>query len=341
MPISPYLKDLRSVVGTDLLLSTGAALLIRDDQGRVLLQRRSDNGLWGTPGGSVDPGEAPAQAAVREAYEETGLLVKPRRCSGVLLFRGSYPNGDRLDMTVMVFDCGIVGGALQAQDGESLELAFFAAPERPESAFLAPYPKSMFASESGKPYFEWDDDWLKALAATVTSSGMSPYYQNLRAKIGNRLMIVPVAVAVVRDEAGRLLLVRHKETGRWALPGGAAEPGEAPAFTAMRETYEETGLKVKLNRLLAVAGGEAYRYTYTSTGDKVEVHQTVFEAEIVGGELQALDGEALELRFFPLDQLPPPADMASQVMRDFGLATLLEAQAPLFAWEDSWLDDLR
>src|SRR4051812_1585409 len=83
MPISRYLADLRSRVGTALLLTPGVLAIIRDDARRVLVQCRSDNGAWVIPGGCTDPGEPPARALVREVAEETGLLVRPTKLLAV------------------------------------------------------------------------------------------------------------------------------------------------------------------------------------------------------------------------------------------------------------------
>ena len=90
---------------------------------------------------------------------------------------------------------------------------------------------------------------------------------------------VECAGAVVRDEAGRLLLVRRGRepgAGLWSLPGGRIEPGETPAEAATREVFEETGLQVSVGRLLASI----------EIGDFV-VHD--FAATVVGGTLQAGD----------------------------------------------------
>mmetsp|Transcript_49959 Transcript_49959/g.142965 ORF Transcript_49959/g.142965 Transcript_49959/m.142965 type:complete len:193 (-) Transcript_49959:86-664(-) len=57
-----------------------------------------------------------------------------------------------------------------------------------------------------------------------------------------------------RADAGRLLLVKHKKTGTWALPGGTGEDGESPEQTAERETLEETGYTVSTGALLAQFG---------------------------------------------------------------------------------------
>lgn len=66
MPISPYIARLRSLVGNELLQLPSVATLCRDDQNRVLLVRQAESGLWGTPGGAIEPGESPEEAAIRE-----------------------------------------------------------------------------------------------------------------------------------------------------------------------------------------------------------------------------------------------------------------------------------
>jgi len=66
------------------------------------------------------------------------------------------------------------------------------------------------------------------------------------------------AVAIVRDDGGRVLLVRqtyHREGIRWAAPGGWLARGESPREAAARETYEETGLRVTAGRVLDIGGG--------------------------------------------------------------------------------------
>lgn len=63
-------------------ISVGDAAII-DDDGRILLIRRADNGLWAMPGGGFNAGETPAQGAVREALEETGVACEPLALVGV------------------------------------------------------------------------------------------------------------------------------------------------------------------------------------------------------------------------------------------------------------------
>lgn len=156
MGMSPYLTELRKVAGSRLLLLPGVAAVIRDARGAILLQRRRDDGRWSLPAGAVDPGESPAAAVVREVREETGLDVRPVRIAGVFggeTFRHVYPNGDAAEFVVTVFDCVVLGGALRAQDEESLELEYFAADGRPPLDM--PYPEAIFtpADPASPPIF--------------------------------------------------------------------------------------------------------------------------------------------------------------------------------------------
>lgn len=109
-------------------LRPSVAAIIRSGDGAVLLQRRSDNGLWGLPGGSVEIGESVSVAIVREVREETGLVVEVDRLVGVYsepsfqIFR--YRDGNVVHYINTLMTCRIIEGTLQTCD-ESLELKFF------------------------------------------------------------------------------------------------------------------------------------------------------------------------------------------------------------------------
>jgi 8-oxo-dGTP pyrophosphatase MutT (NUDIX family) len=133
MPISLYLRALREKVGNAPLMIPAVCALIFDERDRVLLHRASDDGRWHTIGGSIDPGEEIADAAVREAREETGLAIEPLRLVGVYTDPPViYANGDVVLYLSFAFECRIVGGDLHVADDESLELRFFAVHELPE-----------------------------------------------------------------------------------------------------------------------------------------------------------------------------------------------------------------
>jgi 8-oxo-dGTP pyrophosphatase MutT (NUDIX family) len=162
MPTSPYIEKLREKLGAALLLLPGVAAVVHDEEGRILLHRREDTGDWSLPAGSIDPGEAPAQAIVREVWEETGLRVKPEVILGVYggpHFRIRYPNGDVVEYVAIVFRCRIVGGTLGTKDGESTDIRFFPRNEIP--IMEAPFPRRLFLPECSEPArFDWKDEWL-------------------------------------------------------------------------------------------------------------------------------------------------------------------------------------
>jgi ADP-ribose pyrophosphatase YjhB (NUDIX family) len=120
-------------------LRPSVAAIVANAEGHVLLQRRSDNGLWGLPGGSVEIGESVTEAIVREVREETGLAVEVGRLIGVYsdpafqVFR--YRDGTVVHYINTLFACRVVGGTLQTCE-ESLDLEFFDPTRLPEGMLL-------------------------------------------------------------------------------------------------------------------------------------------------------------------------------------------------------------
>lgn len=131
---------------------------------------------------------------------------------------------------------------------------------------------------------------------------MSPYMEGLRALVGTRLVLIPAVAAIIRDDQGRVLLVRTT-AGHWSLPAGAIDPGESPREAVVRETREETGLEVIPTRLLDALGGRSFRITYPG-GDEVEATVCVFACEIVGGALHCDGIETVEHRYVPPEEVP-------------------------------------
>jgi len=134
MPISKYIQQIRTKIGKDLLFTIGAAGVVINEHGEILLQRRSDFGTWGLPGGTIEPGENPADAVVREVWEETGIHVVPEQIIGVFSgpeFHTLYPNGDEAMYVSITFRCRPVGGTLQVDGDESLEVRYFRSDELP------------------------------------------------------------------------------------------------------------------------------------------------------------------------------------------------------------------
>ncbi len=131
---------------------------------------------------------------------------------------------------------------------------------------------------------------------------MSNYIRALREKIGTAVLEIPTVSVLTFDESRRVLLVRHVEGNEWTTPGGMIEPYETPADAAVRETWEETGLFVRLTHIVGVFGGDVCHGTY-SNGDKVSWVSTVFGAQTIEGSLRPDGEETLEVRYFTRGEL--------------------------------------
>lgn len=133
--MSDYIMDLRKIVGHRPLLQVGASVIVEDEKGRILLQKRSDNHYWGYAGGSVELDENVEDAAKRELFEETGLTAERLELFGI--FSGKdmhyiYPNGDEVSNIDIVYICRDYTGTLRKQENEVEELKFFALNEIPQ-----------------------------------------------------------------------------------------------------------------------------------------------------------------------------------------------------------------
>jgi len=136
MAMSPYIRELRSAVGSKRLIIPSVAGIIRDDTGeRVLLVQDCDAGLWSTPGGALEPEDTPANAVIREVWEETGLTVAIERLLGVYGgpdFIVHYSNGDETQYISTMFECRVVSGELRPDQDEVQAAAFFTLAEARE-----------------------------------------------------------------------------------------------------------------------------------------------------------------------------------------------------------------
>lgn len=132
MPMSTYLAGLREHVGHDLVMLPSVSAVLLNDNGEILLGQRSDNGRWALIAGAVDPGEQPADALIREVYEEVAVHVAIDHLCGVAQHPYRYPNGDRCEYLNMWFRCHPVGGEPRVNDEESLDVAWFPLDELPD-----------------------------------------------------------------------------------------------------------------------------------------------------------------------------------------------------------------
>lgn len=313
-----YLSELRAVWGQRPLPAVGVSVLLRDERGRVLLQRRGDDGQWGVIGGSLEPGEDFLTAAHRELYEETGLRCPDLRAlplaeglvSGSEMFH-RYPNGDEVYLVGLRTE-GTVPAAALAQarpddSGETLELRWFALDDLPPlNSNINRVSMNVLRAREGLPPLP--------LLSVPTPPPPGDWLREMRRLVGPRPLMAPGANVAVTNAQGELLLLRHAGTGRWTLPGGSLEPGESFAECAARELYEETGLRAaKLEPLKLYAGAE-YRFT-SPHGDVIDNISVLFRAEGVSGNLVCPPDEVHGAAWFAPSALPPAAELSGPLIQ--------------------------
>lgn len=125
MGIPDYVSKIRKLIGHDLLWLPSVSAVVLDDAGALLLGQRADDGRWSVISGIVEPDEQPADAVVREVWEEAGLHVEPVRLSSVYVHPHTYPNGDRCQFLNLGFRCRMIGGTAQVNDDESTAVGWF------------------------------------------------------------------------------------------------------------------------------------------------------------------------------------------------------------------------
>ena len=126
-----YIHELRQIIGPrKIILSCAGALIVQD--GKILLQRRTDNGRWGLIGGLLEMNETYEEAALREIREETGLEVRLDAFLGIFHNHNMvWGNGDAAHVICAFFTASIINGEPRI-DEESYELRFFGKDEMPE-----------------------------------------------------------------------------------------------------------------------------------------------------------------------------------------------------------------
>jgi ADP-ribose pyrophosphatase YjhB (NUDIX family) len=303
------------------------------DQGRLLLTQREDFEMWCLPGGGVDVGESLAQAAIREAREETGLEVALTRLVGVY----SRPGRSSFDGHITLFAARAVGGELRTQPGETIEVRFFDPQALPDD--LVPLAerriRDALDGTGGSTAWALHQNWpfraeidREALYRLQAESGLSRKEFHRRTigyagPLGERLEIggesalfeaktskahldlplsrvqegKPVAgasVAILNE--GKILLTLRPDFEVWCIPGGVVEEGESIAEAARREVLEETGLEVELIRLVGVYS----KLNWYRRG----CHIFLFAGRATGGEMRLQEGEVLQAGYYGPSDLP-------------------------------------
>lgn len=150
----------------------------------------------------------------------------------------------------------------------------------------------------------------------MSVSWAESYLGQLRALAGDRTLMFVGARGVVRDTAGRVLLIRRSDNGFWAMPAGAMELGESITECAVREVYEETGLTAAEVTPFAMHTGPDYTVT-NQWGDTYQLFVVSFLVDDWTGELVRETDETIDAGFFDIDALPEPLwHSVSETMAD-------------------------
>ncbi|MDD1504973.1 NUDIX hydrolase [Lysinibacillus sp. CNPSo 3705] len=142
---------------------------------------------------------------------------------------------------------------------------------------------------------------------------MDGYTMELRKLIGKRPLILVGSTIIVINDKKEILFQYRSDTKEWGLPGGAMEIGENLEQTAERELFEETGLKAKSFKFIDTLSGSNLYYKYPN-GDEVYNVICVYLAEDTSGELAMNDGESLDLKYFPINELPCKLDERAKII---------------------------
>ena len=205
-------------------------LPVRPD-GRLLLLQRAATGTWEPPAGRLTPGESFETGAVRELYEETGLLVSPMAILATWV--GLRPGGEQAKLASVIF----LGRTTESEVRLSDEHLDYRWATMEEWLKLPSW---------------WSPENIERVDAPLSSLPKDPYPPPslpkpdmggvVRANLG-----AGTVVADLEGDAPRALLLRRRKppTGLWENPGGMLEPGEDFLACARRETLEETGLEAE------------------------------------------------------------------------------------------------
>lgn len=128
------------------------------------------------------------------------------------------------------------------------------------------------------------------------------YIQDMRKLIGSQLLMT-VGCGIILEKEDQILLQHRKDRDEWGIPGGVMEPGESFMETALRETFEETGLNAENLKLFGLYSGNAGYAEYLN-GDKIFSVQIIFQTDDFSGELIQDSLESHEHRFFSRTNLP-------------------------------------
>ncbi len=276
-------------------MNIGTTGIIFNEFTQILLMQRDDTRTWAPPGGALEAGELPTEGVAREVREETGLIVYPVRLVGLYFMPGKERGS-----LIFSFRCIQRGGEIQTSI-ESPQVGWF--PTRPFPRRVLGFHRQRiqeaFHHQGGPPIWRTRQrTWLERAAWFLLRQIVYRFKDWRIARRGLPPYQPPpswetAAFVVIRNDAGQVLWVKRAGQDEWELPGGGGFANEAPWETAVRETFDETGLRVTLTHLSGV---------YVYEGDSQLVFTFIAEAQ--GGSLIP-GAEAAEFAYFAPGAEPP------------------------------------
>jgi ADP-ribose pyrophosphatase YjhB (NUDIX family) len=275
----------------------------RDGDDGVLLVRGGPGtgaaGVWSLPGGAVAHGEDPRDTVVRETAAETGLSVAVEALHDVLADLRELPDrGLTLHTDRVIYRVRLRGGALISRVGQPTDLSRWMSLDEAASVPLRPFTAEALGVPAAADPRPDEPPELPSFHAVPGPDGLHRAQRF-------------AAYALATDAGGRVLLTRiadgYPGAGRWHLPGGGTDFGEAPGPALLRELTEETGQRGDLVRLLGVAshrdaaslGPEGYPIDWHG----VRAFYLVHVAEASTPTVHDVGGSTVEARWFTPDDL--------------------------------------
>jgi 8-oxo-dGTP pyrophosphatase MutT (NUDIX family) len=166
-----------------------------------------------------------------------------------------------------------------------------------------------------------------------------PFVSELRAMIGTHELWLPGVTAVIR-RGDELLLTLRADNGEWSPVTGIVDPGEEPAVAAAREALEEAGVVIRVDRLASTSVMSEVVY---DNGDRASYLDLTFACTWLSGEAHVADDESTDVRWWPVDALPPMSvsmtqRVAAALSEEREARFVTDPDAAPLAWEGTVRD---